>query len=151
MHKRMHKAFILRFVDVTHFASEGEAVERELPAFARERVRVWRRWSWIWWGIYYATGVSATLATITVAARPPLFNIEILAWFAAMLVALSNFMGAARRARSYQTAFRMMRLACIKYEADMELDAKYLASVVEEGWRGIAATDPADAPERRGE
>ena len=120
---------------------------KEIPKEIEELCRAWYKYFHRWWIAHYTFGALATACSITVASHPhflqtiPYF-IDIVAWLAAVCIALIVFLMPSRRARAYVAAWRLLCDACNRYKIDDNYQIKELLDAVKEGEKIIASSDP---------
>jgi len=92
---------------------------RAIPPQIQRQLSDWDKFFRRWWVYHYALGISATVASITVASNPKLLHpipnlLETLAWLA---------------------AWRILHLACARYAADSTSPLQDLLDAAKKGCR----------------
>ena len=123
--------------------TNGRTIPREIQKQLSDWGKLYRRW----WVYHYALGISATVASITVASNPKLLHpipnlLETLAWLVACLVALITFLTPSRRAKAYLGAWRTLHRERVRYTADPASPLQDLLDAAKKGEDLICQSDP---------
>jgi len=117
---------------------------REVPEEIQHLLHKWVAYRSRWWAMHYILGITATVASITVASQPqvlPSGVLGVIAWVAALAVALITFLIPSRKARAYVTAARALTDACNRYRLDENFKTKHLLDAAKEGENIISTSD----------
>ena len=122
-------------------------VPRAIPQKIQVLLNDWDRYFRSWWRYHYIFGVLGTVSSITVASNPKFLSgvpylLELLAWLAAVCIALITFLMPSRRAKAYVSAWRVLHDACTRYETDSTYQLQQLLDAAKRGEELISQSDP---------
>jgi hypothetical protein len=121
-------------------------MKRQLPEQITRRLVVWMRASTWWQSLHYIFGVTGTISSLLVAAKPVFLSTLILdtsAIISSISVVLLAFLIPSRRANAMRNSWRVLSIASERYLLDKNFGINDLLKVAEECEERISATDPA--------
>ena len=124
-----------------------DIVEKQIPKDIKDILVGWSKYYHRWWFLHYLLGAVGTISSITVASQPKiLINIpylfDILAWIAAICIALITFLMPSRRAKAYVAAWRLLFHATNKFKHSDNGSIDELFEALKKGEELIGSTDP---------